>query len=38
MEEKCEIKRKVQIKDQTPHTIKDEKNNLIKCSSQTLDE
>ena len=33
-----EIKRKVQRKNQTPHTIKDEKNNKIKCSSQILEE
>ena len=32
------IKRKVQGKNQTPYTIKDEKNNRIECSSQTLEE
>ena len=33
-----EIKRKVQRKNQTPHTIKDEKNNRIESSSQILEE
>ena len=33
-----EIKRKVQRINQTPHTIKDEKNNRIECSSQILEE
>ena len=33
-----EIKRKVQRQNQTPHTIKDEKNNRIESSSQILEE
>ena len=33
-----EIKRKVQRKNQTPHTIKDEKNNRIEYSTQILEE
>ena len=33
-----EIKRKVQRKNQTPHTIKDKKNNRIECSYQILEE
>ena len=33
-----EIKRKVQRKNLTPHTIKDEKHNGIECSSQILEE
>ena len=33
-----EIKRKVQRKNQTPHTIKEKKTNGIECSSQILEE
>ena len=33
-----EIKRKVQRKNQTPHTTKDEKNNRIESLSQILEE
>ena len=33
-----EVKRKVQRKNQTPHTTKDEKNNRIESSSQILEE
>ena len=33
-----EIKQKVQRKNQTPHTIKDEKNNRIEYSTQILEE
>ena len=33
-----EIEQKVQRKKQTPHTIKDEKNNRIEFSSQILEE
>ena len=33
-----EVKRKVQRKNQTAHTIKDEKNNRIESSSQILEE
>ena len=33
-----EVKRKVQRKNQTPHTIKDDKNNKIESSSQILEE
>ena len=33
-----EIKRKVQIKNQTPHLIKNEKHSRIECSSQILEE
>ena len=33
-----EIKRKVQIKNQTPHLIKNEKHSRIECSSQIFEE
>ena len=33
-----EVKRKVQMKNQTPHTIKNEKDNRIESSSQILEE
>ena len=33
-----EIKRKVQRKNQAPHTVKDEENNRIECSFQILEE
>ena len=37
-EKMWEVTREVQRKNQTPHTIRDEKNNRIKSSSQILED